>query len=169
MNLSFTIASPGDALEILLLRNKVAQHLMFLYGEGHWSLETTEKGIINGMTDHSKVLIAKQDDMIAGTLRLATKKPWAIDPNYFTPVRQPLYLTDMAVHPDWQRKGIGKYMLQEVRPFVTSWPAQAIRLDAYNSAAGAGDFYRKCGLVEMGRIVYRKIPLIYFELLIENS
>jgi len=33
----------------------------------------------------------------------------------------------------------------------------------------AGDFYRKCGFTEKGRIVYRKVPLICFELVIVDS
>ena len=154
-----------DAIFIADLRNKVADHLTASYGKGHWSYQTTSKSVLNGMTGNSKVLIAKNGDPIVGTLRLTTKKPWAIDPSYFTPVPQPLYLVDMAVHQDVQRKGIGKYMLREVKSFVTSWPAEAIRLDAYDSDAGAGEFYRKCGFNERGRVVYRKVPLIYFEFL----
>ena len=46
-------------------------------------------------------------------------------------------------------------------------PAHAIRLDAYDSPAGAGDFYTKCGFRERGRVVYRGDPLIYYELLLE--
>ena len=63
-------------------------------------------------------------------------------------------------------KGIGSYMLREVISYAVSWPAQAIRLDAYDSNAGAGEFYRKCGYTERGRVVYKGNPLIYFELLL---
>ena len=37
------------------------------------------------------------EGVIVGTLRLVTKKPWAIDPAYFASVRRPLYLLSMAV------------------------------------------------------------------------
>jgi hypothetical protein len=47
-----------------------------------------------------------------------------------------------------------------------AWPSQAIRLDAYDATAGAGRFYLKCGFREVGRVTYRKVPLIYFELLL---
>lgn len=46
-----------------------------------------------------------------------------------------------------------------------AWPSQAIRLDAYDSAAGAAGFYAGCGCREVGRVTYRRVPLIYFELL----
>ena len=45
--------------------------------------------------------------------------------------------------------------------------ADALRLDAYDSPAGAGDFYLKCGFKERGRVVYRGDPLVYYELLLE--
>ena len=118
------------------------------------------------MKGNVKVLLARQDKIIVGSLRLTTKKPWAIDTAYFTRVHQPLYLVDMAVKPDLQRTGIGRYMLQEVTSFAKSWPAQAVRLDAYDTPAGAGEFYRKCGYRERGHVIYKGTPLIYFELML---
>ena len=141
-------------------------HLTTSYGQGHWSYQSSERGVLYGMKGNSKVLTAISENELLGTLRLTTKKPWAIDVAYFTKVTRPLYLVDMAVRPDMQRKGIGKYMLQETISIVSSWPAQAIRLDAYDSVAGAGDFYLKCGFIERGRVVYRNNPLLYFEMLV---
>jgi ribosomal protein S18 acetylase RimI-like enzyme len=72
----------------------------------------------------------------------------------------------MAVKPDLQRSGIGRRCLEEARRIVKEWPGDAIRLDAFDAAAGAGDFYRKCGFREVGRVTYRNTPLIYFEMLL---
>jgi GNAT superfamily N-acetyltransferase len=165
MSLSLTIASWKEAALIAALRNKAADLLTHRYGKGQWSYHTSEKTVMHSMKGRSRVLVAKDSDEIAGTLCLQTKKPWAIDTAYFTKVSQPVYLVDMAVDPDWQRKGIGTYMLKEVKSYVAAWPAEAIRLDAYDAASGAGDFYLKCGYTERGHIVYKEHPLIYFELL----
>ena len=108
----------------------------------------------------------REDAGIVGTLRLATKKPWAIDRAYFADVRRPLYLTDMAVLPALQRKGIGRHMLAEAAIVARQWPGDAIRLDAYDAPAGAGSFYAKCGFRQVGRKSYRGVPLLYFELLL---
>ena len=105
---------------------------------------------------------------IIGTLRLATKKPWAIDIAYFTPAERPLYLTGMAVLPNHQRKGIGRQLMKEAESMARAWPADAIRLDAFNAAAGAGPFYAKCGLREVARVVYKRDPLIYFEMILSS-
>jgi GNAT superfamily N-acetyltransferase len=101
-----------------------------------------------------------------GTLSLGTRKPWAIAPEHFTPVTRVLYLRDMAVAPAAQGQGVGRRLLAEAERLARAWPADAIRLDAYDAAAGAGEFYAKYGFKEVARVVYRGTPLIYFELLL---
>jgi GNAT superfamily N-acetyltransferase len=160
---TLSIATPDDAAAIASVMNEAAQHLTSLYGKGHWSYEVSERSVKTGITTYSKILMAKQGNAIIGTLRLTGKKPWAIDPSYFTKVARPVYLVDMAVLPSMQRKRVGEYMLKEAKIFALSLPADAIRLDAYDHEAGAGGFYRKCGFIERGHVVYRKSPLIYFE------
>lgn len=70
----------------------------------------------------------------------------------------------MAVHPDLQRKGVGRLLLKEAEAIACAWPADTIRLDTFDAAAGAGPFYAKCGFREVARVIYKKDPLIYFEL-----
>ena len=160
--MTIAVAEESDAGEIAALRTAVAEDLSARYGKGHWSFAATEAGVTRGIRT-SRVLVAKARGRIAGTLRLATKKPWAIDAKYFADVSRPVYLLDMAVDPARQRQGIGRTMLQQASEVARMWPAGAIRLDAYDHAAGAGDFYLKCGYREVGRVVYRGVPLVYFE------
>jgi len=56
--------------------------------------------------------------------------------------------------------------VERVKAEARGWPVNAIRLDAYDGASGGGPFYEKCGFAEVGRAVYRGVPLIYFELLL---
>ena len=167
MKLTFSIATQDDAEKIAGLRNSVAEHLTKHYGHGHWSSMTSERGVQLGITNTSKVLMALNGKEIVGVLTLAQKKPWAIDPAYFTPVKKrALYLLAMAVKPQQQKSGVGRRLIEEAKKFAADWPAESIRLDAYNAEAGAGDFYRKCGFTERGKVVYRNVPLIYFEMLL---
>lgn len=167
--LSVTLATEADAAELAILRTDVAADLTRRFGQGHWSAPVTEQGELRNIKT-STVLVARDEDAaILATLRLATKKPWAIDKTYFSMVDQPLYLTDMAVGPTMQRQGIGRRLLEEAKVVAAAWPGDAIRLDAYDAAAGAGGFYAKCGFREVGRITYRGVPLIYFELLLRYS
>ena len=164
-HIAMSRAVESDAAELARLRTAVADRLTQEYGLGHWSLQVSEKGVLRGIQT-SHVLVARSDSTIVGTLRLATKRPWAIDDGYFAPVHRPLYLVDMAVLPDVQREGIGRRLCDEARRIGRAWPADALRLDAYDHAAGAGEFYVKCGFHEVGRITYRRVPLIYYECLL---
>jgi GNAT superfamily N-acetyltransferase len=165
MKLVFSTGNQQDAHELAELHSAVALDLTRRYGRGPWSSLTTEKGVLFAMR-HSRVVAARKGKVIVGTLCLQTKKPWAIDVSYFTPVKKVLYLISMAVLPSMQRRGIGRLLLAEAERVARAWPAQAIRLDAFDAEAGAGEFYAKCGFREVGRVVYRKASLIYFEALL---
>jgi GNAT superfamily N-acetyltransferase len=165
MKLSVRTANDEDAPEIAALRNAVAEHLTKQYGHGHWSSCVKEQNVMRALRT-SHVLVAQSDKDIVGTLRLETKKPWAIDLDYFTVVGRSLYLHDLAVFPERQGQGIGKCLLEEAKQIARGWPSDAIRLDAYDAAAGAGSFYARCGFAEVGRKTYRGVPLIYYELIL---
>jgi GNAT superfamily N-acetyltransferase len=164
--LNFRIATTTDAAALASLHTAVAEHLTQTHGAGPWSSPTTEKGVLFAMR-HSRVLVAIEGQRLIATFRLGTKKPWAIDVSYFTPREKPLYLLAMAVEPSRQRRGIGRQCLKEAARIAKEWPADAIRLDAFDAAAGAGEFYRRCGYTQRGRAIYRNAPLIYYELLIK--
>jgi|SRR3954468_4913094 ribosomal protein S18 acetylase RimI-like enzyme len=168
MQLSFTLAGPTEAAALAELRSAAARDLTRRYGEGHWSVEPSERGALADLR-HAEVWVARRRRAIVGTYRLATKKPWAIDRTYFSDCRRPVYLTNMAVHPEFQRQGIGRRCLEHALDRVRRWPADAIRLDAYDADAGAGGFYDRCGFREVGRVTYRSTPLVYFELLLNAS
>src|SRR5262249_36733035 len=102
-----------------------------------------------------------EGNAIVATLRLTVKKPWAIDTSYFALCSKPLYLLAMAVRPDRQGEGIGRKCLEEAKLIARKWPAEAIRLDAYDAAAGAAQFYTKGGFEEVGRATYREAKLVY--------
>jgi GNAT superfamily N-acetyltransferase len=156
---------PEDAKEIAALRVAAAEDLTARFGKGFWSSVTTAKGVGLGMK-RGRVLAAVSEGAIAGTLTLSTWKPWAIDKSYFMRVERPIYLTSMAVDPKLQRQGVGRALMAAAEEAVRAWPGQAIRLDAFDAEAGAGGFYAKCGYREVGRTIFRSVPLIYFEKLL---
>jgi GNAT superfamily N-acetyltransferase len=171
MKLVFAAATNSDAAVLAALHRAVAEDLTRRFGQGFWSSAPTERGVLNEMRKpkFSRVLIARANRRVIGTLRLATKKPWAIDTAYFTPASRPLYLTGMAVHPDFQRQGVGRLLLKEAEAAACAWPADTIRLDAFSAEAGAGPFYAKCGFREVARVTYKRDPLVYFEMLLPPS
>jgi GNAT superfamily N-acetyltransferase len=164
VRLRFSDAKPDDAAAIAGLQNAAAGALTALYGEGHWSSLVSERGALLAQRN-ARVRVGRAGKRIYTVLRLATRKPWAIDTAYFTPVRRPLYLTGMAVSVAHQGQGLGRQALEDAVAVARAWPADALRLDAYDAKAGAGEFYAMCGFRERGRVVYRGDPLVYYELL----
>lgn len=158
----FAFADSTHADTIARLRTAAAHELTARFGDGPWSGETSERAALASMR-HSRVLVARRSAAIVGTCRLARKKPWAIDVRYFTPASCPLYLTDMAVRPDYQGRGVGRLLLAEAERVAHEAGADMIRLDAYDAEAGAGEFYGACGFTFAGRATYRGIPLLYYE------
>ena len=167
MRLKFRDATLKDVASIAGIQNAAAGALTARYGHGHWSSLVTERSAELALRN-ARVRVGASDRRILTVLRLATKKPWAIDAAYFTPVQRPLYLTGMAVSVEHQRGGLGRLALEDARRTAADWPAEAIRLDAFDAEAGAGAFYDKCGFEERGRVVYKGDPLIYYELLVDQ-
>lgn len=165
LDLLFATATLEEAQAVADLRAAVAADLTQRHGHGPWSSVASARAVVRDI-HLARVLVARSGASVVGTVRLATRKPWAIDPAWFTPCTRVLYLTDMAVDPGQQRQSIGRRCLDHARNVARAWPADALRLDAYDAPAGAGGFYEKCGFREVGRVTYRQTPLVYYELLL---
>jgi GNAT superfamily N-acetyltransferase len=163
--MKFRDATKDDVAVIAGLQNSAAGALTARFGVGHWSSLSTERGAELALR-HSRVRVGRSGRRILTVLRLAKKKPWAIDVSYFTPVKRPIYLTGLAVSVAHQGQGLGRQAMEDACAIARSWPADSIRLDSYDAPAGAGDFYLKCGFKERGRVVYRGDPLVYYEILL---
>jgi GNAT superfamily N-acetyltransferase len=165
MRAKLRVATVDDVPDLVSLHLSVNRDLTSKYGKGPWSGGLTDKGVLFAMR-RATVYVARHRGRLIATLTLSRRKPWAIDTKYFSASAQPLYLTGMAVSPSEQRKGVGRLCIDDARRIAKKWPSDAIRLDAFDAEAGAGEFYRKCGFREVGRAIYRLAPLIYFEMLL---
>jgi GNAT superfamily N-acetyltransferase len=163
--LTFRDATLDDVAVIAALHNAAAGALTGRFGAGHWSILTTERGAALAQR-HARVRLGRDGRRVLTVLRLATKKPWAINLTYFTPVQRPLYVTGMTVSVAAQGQGLGRRAIEDACAVAKAWPADAIRLDAYDATAGAGAFYERCGFTERGRVVYKGVPLVYYEMVL---
>ena len=167
MPLRFRDATLKDVAVIAGLQNAAAGALTARFGPGPWSALVTERAVALAQR-HAHVRVGRDGRRMLTVLRLAGKKPWAIDVAYFTPVRRPVYLTGIAVSVEHQGQGLGRLALEDALTVAHGWPADAIRLDAYDAKAGASAFYSRCGFAPRGRVTYKGNPLVYFERLISR-
>jgi len=160
--ISIADATIDDVSALVALRTAVAHDMTQRFGEGDWSLTPNEADVIRQL-GASRVLVARADGQVTGTVRVTAAKPWAIDSSAFTRVDVALYVFGLAVTPSARNLGIGRQLMEAVKDTARLWPAEAVWLDAFDHPAGAGPFYLKCGFREVGRTRYREMPLIYFE------
>jgi GNAT superfamily N-acetyltransferase len=168
MALSFAFATKADIPALLKLRLAVDADQEKRFGTNRWSTTITTKSVARAIKS-SRVLLATRQRRVIGTLRMETKKPWAVDLKYFTPVAKAVYLHDVNVEPVLQRSGVGRRLIERAKAVAREWPADAIRLDAYDGPSGGGPFYERCGFTEVGRTVYRSVPLVYFECVLRQT
>jgi GNAT superfamily N-acetyltransferase len=168
MPLTFRDATLDDVAAIAGLQNAAAGALTARFGAGPWSTLVSERGAELAQ-HHARVRVGRDGRRIVTVLRLATRKPWAIDVAWFTPVKRPLYITGMAVSVGRQNQGLGRLALEDACRVAETWPADAIRLDAFDAAAGAGGFYLRCGFAERGRVVYKGDRLVYYERIVRRA
>ena len=96
MTLSFAFAAETDAPALLALRLAVDADQARRFGSNRWSTTISERAVARGLKS-SRVLVAKQRERIIGALRMDTKRPWAIDLRYFTPVTSAVYPSSCIV------------------------------------------------------------------------
>jgi GNAT superfamily N-acetyltransferase len=148
-----TLARMADAREIAALRTAVAQHMTARFGEGHWSAIPSRAEVIRQMRA-SQVLVARLDQQLVGTVRLATVNAHSMKSAGFTPVASALYVIGMSVTPEYGRMGVGRALLDAAKDAAHSRRAAALWVDTYAGAAGAGPFYLRCGFRQAGTVYY---------------
>ena len=165
MPVHLELAGSADIPALVELRTAVSRRLEEDFGPGFWCSRSTEKGAAFELR-RGGVYVARRRGRLIAALTLSKRKPWAIDRSYFSASRMPVYITGMAVDARHQRRGLGRGCIEEARRLAQKLGADAICLDAFDCAAGAGPFYAKCGFREVGRVVYRAAPLIYYEMVL---
>ena len=128
------------------------------------TIETLQKYAESGA-----LYLIEAEGTAVGTLRLTDRKIGFYHSAWFARPDDPAgYLLDMAVHPDQQRRGVGRRAMQMMERLAQQAGLQAVRLDAYQGPAGAGDFYKKCGYALVHKGEMRGVGLEYFEKLLPS-
>jgi GNAT superfamily N-acetyltransferase len=166
MQIELEHALESDAAAIAALRHAVARELTKRYGHGAWSATNASLGGVEMEIRTGELFVVRADGFLIATLRLSTQNPWIGNTDFFTERPRCLYLTSMAVRPSTQRQGFGRACVEAVKSRARASGVGAIRLDAFDAPAGAGEFYRKCGFREVHRDRYFDTPLIWFEFLL---
>jgi hypothetical protein len=92
MKLTFGTATDSDVAELAALHRATAERLTQEFGYRSLVFGAIRKNRVPrdlSRPKFSRILIARASNgRIVATLRLATKKPWAIDTSYFSPAQR---------------------------------------------------------------------------------
>lgn len=109
---------------------------------------------------------------VIGTFTVGTNG-WSYDENlWFDRQHRPLYLGKLAIHPEHQGQGLGKWCIRKVEEFAYAWKCQAVRFDAIAQHTRLIQFYRNLGYAVRGTrpvIDWRGLEweAVYFEKVLE--
>lgn len=75
--------------------------------------------------------------------------------DYPTPLEsnRHVYELNIAVHPDYQGRGIGRTLMEAIKEMAAERGVRKLCLRVLASNPGGLAFYKKCGFVEQGRLV----------------
>jgi GNAT superfamily N-acetyltransferase len=155
-------ATVADVGSLVALRTSVAQRMTERYGEGDWSALPSEAVVLRQLRA-SRILVARRDSQIVGTVRLATAIQALFDSSAFTPVAHAVYVLGLAVAPEVQGQGIGRALMEAAKDVAVDSTADALWLDAFDHAAGAGKFYEMCGFRRVGGASRGAMRLGFYE------
>ena len=148
-----------DYLAIHRVRRGAAEKLNADFGKGEWSdiswFSTLERGLVD------KTLYAIwMGQKIVGTCSLTTIPVsfYALK-RFAQPNAAAFYLRSLSIHPDEQRKNIGRQAMKMAEAIATARRAASLRLDTLVAPAGATGFYQNCGYTA----VYDDAGLRFFE------
>jgi GNAT superfamily N-acetyltransferase len=127
------------------IRLEAARAMTRRHGDGPWSRVQGLPTLRKHQAERAIVLV-ETDSTAAATFTLGRKKPPFYRGHWFANPKAPaVFLSNMAVIPQLQRRGIGRWCMHQAERLAGEWGAQCIRLDAFQGPAGAGTFYEKCG------------------------
>jgi len=106
-------AQAKDAAAVRVIRAAAAADLTSRFGSGHWSLVVS----VASVRDRAKeggVYLIETDGAPVATFVSSDRKIGFYNAGWFAdPAAEAGYLRDLAVHPERQRQGIGRYALSE--------------------------------------------------------
>ncbi|WP_150452058.1 GNAT family N-acetyltransferase [Arenibacter lacus] len=163
------LAKESDIPEILKLTAACAKALVevgiYQWNESYPSQEKFEKDISRG-----ELYLLKTDQEIIGTIVIST----FMDPEYYsvswtTPNQHNYYIHRLAVHPQHQKKGYGKLLMEYAEEYARTNRAVSVRLDTFSKNEGNNTFYKNRGYQKVGHIFFpkqSKYPFLCYELIL---
>lgn len=163
------LAKESDIPTILKLTAACAKAMadngIYQWNESYPSQEAFENDIQRG-----ELFLLIQNNHIVGTIVIST----LMDQEYFsipwsTPNHNNFYIHRLAVHPNFQKKGYGKLLMDYAEEYARNKSAISVRLDTFSKNERNNIFYQHRGYREVGHVFFpkqSKYPFLCYELIL---
>lgn len=158
-------AKPDDLIEILFLIRQCVKD-MNLKGMKHWNSSYPGTDDITKDLTGEGIYLAKDKGICLGMVTINE-----VEPDDYKGIRwsdnnsKILYLKRMAVHPDWQGKGVGKMLVEFAEDYAKKNNYSSIRLDTLSSNQLETQLYTSSKYDEVGEFhsIFQKTPFKCYE------
>lgn len=134
-------------------------------GMGHWEGVNTKEGVIRSIKENT-VFVLFDNEKAVGTITVSDKRPFYYKEDYSLweePLASAVYISKLAVLPDYHRKGLASELLQFVENKARKKGIYYVRLDAVAHYKKLTDFYLERGYKIVGKGVFGNIEGNFFE------
>lgn len=137
---------------------------LFQQGMRHWQDSYAKEDVIQRIKEKDVYLLFI-DEKAVGTITLSYKRPsYHKDyPFWEEPLASALYISMLAVLPDYHGKGFGSELLQFAEDKARQSGVHYVRFDAVANYKRLNDFYSKRGYKIVGKDVFGDIKSNFFE------
>lgn len=168
--MEITQARHGDALTIMDLFKEcigdMAANGLFQWDDTYPNINIVTKDMESGTLFNS---IDK--GKCTGVITLNEEQPVEYGGLDWTPnTSRALVVHRLAVHPDWQKQGLGNKLMDYAEKFAVQNGYAAIRLDTYSINKKAVSFYEHRGYKKVGEVYFphRQLPFFCYEKLVNK-
>ena len=169
--LTFELARPEHAKAVEAMRIASALDLTVKLGVGHWSGFTKIAAIRERIKQadpeslrKTTLYVACQGEEVVGSVMVSTYPPGFWRQTYWHSGKETgLGVFYLVVFPDFQRQGIGRFLMDEVEQLARDHQIAFVRLDAFAVNPTSTGFYRAIGYEQRCVIDLRGCGLVLFE------
>lgn len=158
-------AEQKDTTGVMQLVTLCIQH-MRASGIYQWDEVYPDLQVVEEDAYTRSLFVIRQDGLCVASVSLND-----VQPDEYRSVKwwyvsgQALVVHRLCVHPDWQRRGLGKNMMDFAESFAINHDFSCIRLDAYTGNPQALALYERRGYQRVGQVYFprRELPFDCFE------
>ena len=135
-----------------------------------WNEKYPSKKIFKEDIESNSLYLAKINQEIVGCIMLTKNKDDVYkDIKWLSEDNINLYIHRLAVHPIFQKKGIGRKMMDFAEDYAKSNNYESVRLDTFSKNKRNNIFYENRGYIRLGNVYFpeqSRFPFYCFEKLI---